>query len=79
MMARRIKTLYEQGFLKDVSISEDYYDKVALPAQNIHYLFVKYNLTRDASVRSRIIYQMKNINMIEKEIINKVLENLVVI
>lgn len=42
VMARRIKTLYEQGFLKDVSISEDYYDNssVTFPFVNCDVLDV---------------------------------------
>ena len=76
IMVKRMHKLYELGFLSDGDIAEEYYQNIYRPAQATHNLFMKYNLTRNANVLSKIIELMKSSNAIEAELLRKMIDSL---
>ena len=76
IMVKRMHKLYELDFLSDGDIVEEYYQNVYRPAQATHNLFMKYNLTRNANVLSRITELMKASNAIEAELLRKMIDSL---
>lgn len=76
IMVNRMRKLNEKGFLNDCSLAEEYHRNVYLPAQAVHHLFIKYNLTRDHKVRQRILGTIQKTNETEERIISRMLERM---
>lgn len=76
IMVKRMRKLNEMGFFNDSSLTEEYHRNVYLPAQAVHHLFIKYNLTRDHKVRQRILGTIQKTNENEERIISRMLEGM---
>ncbi len=76
IMVKRMRKLNEMGFINDCSLTEEYHRNVYLPAQAVHDLFIKYNLTRDHKVRQRILGTIQKTNENEERIISRMLEGM---
>lgn len=76
IMVKRMRKLNEMGFLNDCSLTDEYHRNVYLPAQAVHHLFIKYNLTRDHKARQRILGMIQKTNETEEKIISRMLEGM---
>ena len=76
VMYKRIRTLWEFGYLKDGNLQEIYYKNVYLPATRVHSLFLKYDLSKTVETRLKIQEMIHKTNMTEVKIINKLIENI---
>ena len=76
VMMKRMGKLSEMGFLNECSLAEEYYSNVYLPAQAVHHLFIKYNLTRDYKVRESILGIIQKTNETEERIISRMVERM---
>ena len=76
IMMKRMHKLNEMGILNDEILLKDYHNNVFLPAQAIHYLFIKYNITGNDIVRQHILEIMRRVNKDEKRLIEKMLEKI---
>lgn len=78
IMYKRIKILYELGYLNDGWLVEEYYQHVYLKTQTVHYLFMKFNLSRGFNDYCKIINLMKSINEKEYKLISVLIQKLII-
>ena len=76
VMIKRMKKLLELGYLKGVELCEEYDKNVYMPAQTVHYLFIKYNVSRNEKVIPKIIEMARRTNENEALLIKKFVEEL---
>lgn len=73
LMHMRIKKLYEQNYIADSTIEEEYYKKVCLPTVIIHNLFIKYNISKSTKLPIRIYNIIQKTNLYEVQIIERLI------
>lgn len=76
VMLKRIEKLLELGYLKEVELYEEYSKSVYVPAQTLHNLFLKYNVSQNKKVICRIIEIGRRANEREVSLIREMIERL---
>lgn len=78
IMVKRFKKLYEYGYLQEDRFYKEYFNDICLPAQAIHHMFIKFNMTRDIKLLSKINKMMSDVNIKEINIIERVIDKLII-
>ena len=72
-MLKRLSFLYQKGYIKDYSQK---YSAVAQKSKIIHFLFLKYNMTRRPAILESIDCLLAEINQMDEEVLFAVYEDL---
>lgn len=74
-MLKRLSFLYQKGYINDYS---ETYTIVAQKSKTVHFLFLKYNMTRNPVVIESIDCLLKEINRMDEEVLSDVYEELAI-
>ena len=77
IMLKRINTLAELGFITRRDISETYREDVFLPAQRIFNMSMKYNVTHNSDLLSRVADSILSLNRRERVIIEDLVDQII--
>lgn len=74
IMDKRLKCLFEHGYLQDQELCLIYGEEVYQKAIQLFYMSLKYILTRDAGLQKRMSALVKEVNTTEQGLIEKTVE-----
>lgn len=76
IMVKRIQTLTELKFVRNESLARQYHDQVYIKAQQVHYMFLKYNFTKREHYLHSISEIVKEINRKERYYLSILIDQL---